>query len=135
MKQTITFVLLLALTAGCKKETDEKNNDSAYEQLVSATWYGETENGVALSACEKLSRVKFSTDGILATHIYLEGDGDCGNPNLNIRGTYEVDGNTLRINLSIGSSSGTYSISNGILTTTLTSEDLTTINTYDKEPG
>ena len=135
MKQTFALLLMLTLMISCKKDKDEDKSSSPYEQLVEGTWYLQTTDGVELSVCEKQSSVKFKTDGSVLSKVYMEGDGSCGDPNFTIDGLYTVDGNNIEINLGLGTSTGTFNISNGILTTRLTSSGVTTVDTYDRNPG
>ena len=135
MKQTLALLFLLTLMVGCKKDKDEPTNSSQYEQLVDGTWYLQSVDGVEVTACEKKNSIKFRTDGSLFGQSYGAGNGSCDDPNFTIDGAYTVEGNQISINLGLVKGEGTYSISNGILSTEITSSGETTATKYDRNPG
>ncbi len=131
MKQIILIALTLILGVGCKKDKDTEPE----LQLISGKWYLETENGVAVSDCEKKSSVEFTNDGRFLFEAYAIYDVDC--ELINGEGTYTQSGNSVTITLGTEPpATSTYSISGGILTVNSPNPDTgtTDVATYDKTP-
>lgn len=139
MKQTLLITALFLFCLSCSSDDDGGNGQQDDTQLTSGKWYYESNNGEEGDECAKISSIEFTTEGefIIDPYGYSDfSDEDCV-PTGMMQGTYTVSGNTISVNVFGVTASGTYSISNGILTSNgLNPFDSSSNNTtYDKTPG
>lgn len=137
LKQAFLASLFLAFL-GCSSDDGGSGTDTdpGGNSLTSGKWYYETGDGVEGEFCDKKNNLDFRSDGTFYFELFVGSEPSCVSID-SYTGTYTLDADVITMVFGSETFSGTFSISDGILTYEGESPFMggSSISTYDHVSG